>query len=98
MPEPVPGIPRPALGSLTVSTDPLQFDCRGAGGARPSGLVLLGADYRELARFGRIGGWPWRLPRAALERLESGATVHAFAIGDGRTGPLRSPLATFVVP
>lgn len=86
------------LGPLSVRTAPLEFDCACSGGAVPSGLVLLAADYTELVRVDRIEAWPWRAPAEVLAQLASGATVHAFATGDSRTGPAKSPLATFVAP
>ncbi len=92
--------PEPAGPALQIAA--LQFDeQRGCfcwqelPGGGPYAFVLLGADYREIARFDGIGAAAWRPSGAVADALERGVTYHAYVqcVVDHRS--VRSPLLRF---
>ncbi|MFK7740859.1 MAG: hypothetical protein AB8H80_11105 [Planctomycetota bacterium] len=58
-------------------------------------LVVLGGDYREIARFVGMASSPFRLPDALCSQLEPGSTYHAYAISGVAPTERRSAIATF---
>lgn len=62
----------------------------------PFTVVLLNADYRELARVDGIGSTDWQVPERLVRRLVQGETYHAYVLGGEEDDIARSPLVSFV--
>jgi hypothetical protein len=89
--------PEPAGRALQIQG--LRFDeSRGAfrwehlQGAGPYTFVVLGADYREVARFDGIGAAEWQPSGTVASALQAGATYHAFVRSVADRGTVRSAL------
>lgn len=59
-------------------------------------LVLLGEDYRELARLDATDAAPFRAPEAFAQALDAGRRYHAYVRVGRDARALRSELVTFV--
>lgn len=58
-------------------------------------FVLLGEDYRELARRDGIERGTYRPSGQLADQLRAGARYHAFVQFDDGSGPRRSELCSF---
>lgn len=85
-------------GSL-AGADPagLRFTWTTTRPADPVTLIVLAADYSELARRAGVVGTEWRPDASLRTQLEPGATYHCLVRSESCAVPTQSSLATFVI-
>lgn len=94
-------MPEPPGSSIAISS-PHFVDLAGAFRwgpgevAGPFELVILGEDYREVARFDGIEGSPYRPAGEGQKALEAGKTYAAYLLAASEGRMVKSPLVSFV--